>query len=269
LKLTDLIDEYMGRGKSTFTKEEALEDSGLSESAFYKASARLQDKSWLFQPRRGFFVIVRPEDRKMGAPPANEFIDYLMEYLDEPYYVGVLSAARIQGAAHQAPQVFQVVVRKTLQDIEKGRSPIRFIENKMMGEVPVEQKKVRSGYIRVSTPEATAVDVVYYRKHAAGLDNVANIIIELADKLDPVKLFEAAVRMHGMATVQRLGFILDKYGFKRLSNPLEAWVRSQEVLRVPLLASGERAGVHHDKRWHVLVNRELDPDIGRLHRDDS
>jgi predicted transcriptional regulator of viral defense system len=110
-------------GKALFTKEEALEDSGLSESAFYKASARLQEKSWLFQPRRGFSVIVRPEDRKMGAPPANEFIDYLMEYLDEPYYVGVLSAARIHGAAHQAPQAFQVVVGKTLQDIEKGRSP--------------------------------------------------------------------------------------------------------------------------------------------------
>jgi predicted transcriptional regulator of viral defense system len=261
LKLTDLIDEYIGRGESTFTKEEALEDSGLSESAFYRSSARLQEKNRLFQPRRGFFVVVRPEDQKWGSPPAKEYIDYLMDFLDKPYYVGVLSAAQIHGAAHHAPQVFQVVVESTLPDIETGRAPIQFIENGNLEEVALEEKKTRTGYIQVSTPEATVVDVVYYRKHAAGLDNVANIIIELAEELDPSKLFEAAVRMHGTATLQRLGFILDKYGFKRLSDPLESWVRNQDVSRVPLLPSGERSGVHHDKRWHVLVNRELDPDV--------
>jgi len=204
-------------------------------------------------------VVVRPEDQKWGAPPAKEFIDYLMDYLEKPYYVGVLSAAQIHGAAHHALRVFQVVVETTSPDIETGRAPIHFIENSNLEEASVDRKKTRTGYIQVSTPEATVVDVVYYRKHAAGLDNVANIIIELGEDLEPSKLFEAAVRMHGTATIQRLGFILDKYGFKRRSDPLESWVRNQDVSRVSLLPSGERSGVHHDKRWHVLVNRELDP----------
>lgn len=263
MKLSDLIDDYLGRGKSTFTKEEALRKTGLSESAFYKASSRFQNKNKLFQPRQGFFVIVRPEDRNRKGPSPYDFIDQLMDYLGKPYYVGVLSAAKLHGAAHHQPMEFQVVSLEPMQDIEEGRTVIRFIENSKIDVVPVNEEKVRTGYINVSTPEATVVDAVYYRKHAAGMNNVANIIIELAgnEKLEPSKLFEASMVMHGKATIQRLGYLLDEFGFRELSKPLEKWVRNNDVTRVPLIAGGDRSGVPHDKRWNILVNTELDPDV--------
>ena len=42
--------------------------------------------------------------------PADWFIAELMQFLDLPYYVGVLSAAALHGAAHQQAQEFHVVV---------------------------------------------------------------------------------------------------------------------------------------------------------------
>jgi hypothetical protein len=40
-----------------------------------------------------------------------------MEYLELPYYVALLSAAAIHGAAHQKSQEFQVITNKSLRTI--------------------------------------------------------------------------------------------------------------------------------------------------------
>ena len=263
MRLSDLVNTYLSRGKSTFTKQEALEDSGLSQSAFYKGSSRLQKKGRLLQPSRGFFVVVRPEEERQGGPPPHEYIDQLMKYLAKPYYVGVLSAASIHGAAHHRPMEFQVVSDSSISDIEKGSTPIKFIENKRIDVVPIYEEKVRTGYIDIATPEATAVDAVYYRKHAAGIHNVANVLIELGkeDKLDPPELLEAAKNMHDRATIQRLGYLLDKFGFLELSGPLGRWLGDQDLSRTPLVPGGDRSGVPRDQKWEILVNTEVVPDV--------
>ena len=263
MRLSVLVNTYLSRGKSTFTKQEAIEDSGLSRSAYYKASSRLQRNGRLLQPRRGFFVVIRPEEEGQGGPPPHEYIDQLMKYLGKPYYVGILSAASIHGAAHHRPMEFQVVSDSSIRDIEKGSTPVRFIENKRIGVVPTYEEKVRTGYIDVATPEATAVDVVYYRKHAAGIDNVANVLIELCrqDKLNPSELLGAAKDMHDLATIQRLGYLLDKFGFLDLSDPLGKWLRDQDLSRTPLVPGADRSGVPRDQKWEILVNIEVDPDV--------
>jgi predicted transcriptional regulator of viral defense system len=49
-----------------------------------------------------------------------------MRHLDVPYYVGWLSAAAMHGAAHHAPQVFQVAVGRHVRDRTVGRTKFRF-----------------------------------------------------------------------------------------------------------------------------------------------
>ncbi len=50
-----------------------------------------------------------------------------MEHLGAEYYAGLLSAAQIHGAAHQRPQVFQVVVGKNRPSIRCGKVIVQFI----------------------------------------------------------------------------------------------------------------------------------------------
>ena len=61
-------------------------------------------------PFRGFHLIVPPEYRALGCLPADQFVPQLMEHLGLVYYAGLLSAASLHGAAHQAPMVFQTIV---------------------------------------------------------------------------------------------------------------------------------------------------------------
>jgi hypothetical protein len=49
----------------------------------------------------GVAVVVPPEYREAGCPPASWFIHDLMRFLGQPYYVALLTAAAIHGAAHQ------------------------------------------------------------------------------------------------------------------------------------------------------------------------
>ncbi|MEF8985500.1 MAG: type IV toxin-antitoxin system AbiEi family antitoxin [Bacteroidales bacterium] len=50
-----------------------------------------------------------PEYSSRGVLPPVLFIHQLMQYIGKSYYIGLLSAAALHGAAHQQPQEFFVV----------------------------------------------------------------------------------------------------------------------------------------------------------------
>ena len=103
ITLSDFVDSLQERGQYTFSRDDALSAMGVSPVALKRAAERLKAKQRLATPRRGFYTIVPLEYRQSGAPPAASFIDQLMRFHDTPYYVGLLSAAELHGAAHQKP----------------------------------------------------------------------------------------------------------------------------------------------------------------------
>lgn len=68
LLLTNTVDERLSRGRAWFSREEALEALGLSARVFVASASRLTKKQRVLSPRRGFYLILRPEDRVAGAP---------------------------------------------------------------------------------------------------------------------------------------------------------------------------------------------------------
>ena len=109
------LERLQGAGRYTFTRAEVQKELGLSASALKSLFWRLGRQRRVDVPHRGFYVIVTPEYRRAGSLPPSWFIDDLMTHLRRPYYVGVLSAAALHGAAHQAPHEFQVVTDQSLQ----------------------------------------------------------------------------------------------------------------------------------------------------------
>ena len=73
-----------------------------------------------------------------------------MRFHDVPYYVGLLSAAALHGAAHQQPQEFQVVAGAILRPLTVGRVRIRFFFRREMAAAVTEKVKTSSGYIPVT-----------------------------------------------------------------------------------------------------------------------
>src|SRR6266508_2712401 len=106
------LDNLAAAGRHHFSSVEVRMALGVSADAVKLALNRLSKQKLIASPSRGFWVIVPPEYRSLGCPPADQFIPALMTRLKLPYYVGLLSAAQYYGAAHQRPQAFSVVLAK-------------------------------------------------------------------------------------------------------------------------------------------------------------
>jgi predicted transcriptional regulator of viral defense system len=256
----DYVDQLQAQGQYVFTSEDAGRALGISRIAVQTSMRRIAAKGRIITPRRGFAVIVPNEYRKAGTPPPSWFIDDLMKFHEQPYYVGLLSAAALWGAAHQQPQEFQVVTNKALRPCEVGRLRIRFVHKKRLDQTPTADIKTATGTMRASSPEATAFDLVKYASVAGSLDAVATVLGELAEKLDPGKLVEAAQKDVDLSVVQRAGYLIDRIGRADLTEPLAKWLAGRKPELAKLRPDRKTEDAVRDERWHVLVNAEIEVD---------
>jgi len=254
--ITDLI----SRGRYCFSTQEAAQVLGAGMIATRAALRRLRQKGELAAPYKGFYVIVLPEYRAVGCLPADHFIPSLMEHLHEGYYAGLLSAAEYHGAAHQRPQVFQVIVARNKPEIVCGKVRIQFITRKNMEKIPTSDFKTPRGYVKVSTPAATAFDLVGYFHHAAGMDNVATILAELAEGIDGKDLLAIAA-LSPLAWTQRLGYLLDLVGAEDKTRELADYISLKKPVPAPLVPSRPFRGIDQLKRWRLLVNAKVEAEV--------
>jgi predicted transcriptional regulator of viral defense system len=259
--LASWIDDRQAEGLYYFTREEAIQSLKMTEEAFRKAASRLAKKTRIVRIRSGFFVIVPLEYRASGVLPAEWFIADLMAYLEQPYYVGLLSAASLRGAAHQQPQQFQVVTTAPQREVRKKGLAIRFFFKTNFKATPVTQIKVQTGHIFVSSPEATALDLIRYARSIGGLDRVMTVLQELGESMDPGKLKDAITAEGNLVCAQRLGWLMEKSGYAALVKDLAGFIadKNPPFTRLdPSLPAGE---AERDPRWRLLVNTDVEGDL--------
>jgi predicted transcriptional regulator of viral defense system len=256
--LREFSEALQGSGRYAFSRAEATRALRITPIALKHAAWRLSKAGRVVAPRRGFYVIVPPEYRAAGSLPPSWFIGDLMAHLRRPYYVGLLSAAGLHGASHQSAQEFQVVTDIPLRPIRMGRTRIRFVKKAHLARTPTVDVKTPTGTMRVSTPEATALDLVRYPEHAGFLPNIVTVLGELAERLDPQALVRAAEAEPELAQAQRLGYLLERIGRGDLARPLAEWIATRAPRVAALRRDRPMARAPRDPRWRVAVNEEIE-----------
>ncbi|MFZ3253251.1 MAG: type IV toxin-antitoxin system AbiEi family antitoxin [Syntrophales bacterium] len=251
--MTEFLEALQAGGRYTFTQAEAMNAVKRTDVALEAALRRLKQKGRIANPRRGFYVIVPVEYREAGCLPANWFIHDLMQFLGQPYYVGILSAAAIHGAAHQQPMLFQVVTDRTTRLAQAGRVRIGFHMSRHIEKAPVVDIQTETGSMRVSTPEVTAFDLVRFALSAGHMGNIITVLSELVEKIDSQTLTSIA-DLYAVSDVQRLGYLLERLDENLLADPLVGWLKARRF-RPVLLAPGQPKGnALSDSRWRVIPN---------------
>ena len=168
-----------------------------------------------------------------------------MRWEDEAYYVGLLKAAELHGATHQAVMQFQVVCGKRLPEIRAGRNLIVFYFRREIGTplAAVEDRKTDTGTMKISSAALTALDLLRYPQASGGIDSVATVLAELAPAIEPDKLASLST-MAERSVVQRLGYLLDCVGADRLTGRMLDGLRAKAPLR-----------------WTELEREARDPDF--------
>jgi len=258
--LSEYVDYLQSNGNYVFTQETAKRKLRCSNAAIRVAANRLMAKKRIVKLRYTLYLIVPLEYKSAGAPPPSWYIDALMKHHNQPYYVALLSAAALHGAAHQQPQVFQVMTNKPLRFTVIGRAKITFIVKKDIKKCEVVKVKTATGYMNVSTPEVTAFDLVRYARHAGYLSNIATVLTELSEKINSEKLL-ALAKHEKPIIVQRTGFLLARYAKKNVTQPLLKWLKIQKTHITPLRTDRAYKNSPKDMDWQVLVNEEIEVDI--------
>lgn len=268
--IQEFVDSQLVRGRGFFTKPAALANLGLSPGALKSAIARLSKKGSLVSPRRGFYLILRPEDRVLGAPDPARWIDPLMKFLEVDYRISLLRAAAFHGASHQAAMVFQVIAPRQLPDIKIGRQQIEFLFqsprafSKVNRPEWLAQLKTDAGFANIAGAELALLDICRYFHQAGGISGAAQAVHDLGKKADARTLAKAASAYENSA-VRRLGFLLERFGHSKQSNALRPFAekaKSYKVLDpsakpiVPELAPTEE----RNAVWKLIINVPVEID---------
>lgn len=254
---SELWDELLAQGRSTFTVVDLQQRSGASIESVYSAVKYAMDRNRLFSPVRGLYVIVPPEHRAEGVVPAVQFVDPMMNHLGIDYYVAYAAAAQWWGAAHQAPQVFDAVTSRHVLDRDLGPVRMRFHASSHIEADSVRRVAGPRTMLNVASATLTAVDLASRPRFAGGLSAVATILAELPG-LDGDRLAALAER-RTTAVARRLGWLLelvrddlDLDGLHQVARPAHG--------RPTLLRPGGTRHGRRDDRWSVIVNTTVKPD---------
>ena len=266
------LDERLGRGRAYVTKAEAQRALGLSATAFTGSAARLIRQRHLARPKRGFYLILRPEYRAAGAPDAARWIDPLMHHLGLDYRISLLRAAAFHGASHQAAQLFQVVVPKQLRSIAIDRQRVQFVYQAPQAFAIVnqprwlDQLKTDAGFAKVAGIELVLLDAVRYFHQAAGLNGAAQIVHDLGARAVPRTLAKAAAAYEN-STARRLGYLLEHFGHTRQVSALRPFARVAKSMKpldpsVKRIAALGSAGgtASQAPTWKLILNVPVEID---------
>ena len=137
---------------------------------------------------------------------------------------------------------------------------VAFVARKRLTDVPVQSFNTPRGMVLVSSPEATALDLVGYAHHAGGLGQVATVLSELAERIDPEKL-AAVAQTAPVQWAQRLGYLLDHLGFAAKTPALREYVRAHAKQSTVLLTKAPPKSSRRNRGWKLCVNADVEAEL--------
>ena len=161
------IEECQSKGKLAFSLAELKKNfESDSETSLKRVLDRLSEKEKVVSVFKGYYVIVPPQYSSKGILPPAMFIDGLMKFLERKYYVALLNAAALHGSSHQQPQEYFIVTEyPVLRATSKKGIKINYISTRQLPpESLTEKKKTETGYINISNPLLTSIDLISYEK---------------------------------------------------------------------------------------------------------
>lgn len=267
-KFSEYLKDLRKSGQISFTVDQAVSDLKISKSSVLAAIHRIKKHGEIISPAKGLYVIIPPEHQLQGCLPPEELVPILMKHLEVNYYVGLLSAAMYHGSTHQKPNSFQIIADKQiLRDLTFGQISIEPIYKKSLANLPLQEITVDSGYLKISSAELTAMDLLLYSSRSGGLNHIATVLAELVQAIDLSKLLELASFSDSQYWLQRLGYILEKIDSEKPDHKkeiicgLQEYLSSKKLRFTALTPEIPPQNYPRCKKWMVIENTTVESDL--------
>ncbi len=254
-RVARLLDDAQSKGQLVVTLSGLATEGHLTPMAVQRQLDHVKERFLRLPVRPSAYLLVAPEHRARGAPPVAAWLDADFRAREEPYYLGLLSAAALYESSQQAAQVTQVMVTRPMRPFEMGRLRVEFFVKTDLSKTPLRSIQGLPAPLAVSSPEATALDLVAFNSRIGGISRVAEVLAGMTGTLRPAGLRSALAAESRVAVKQRLGYLLDRLGMTRLASIVELGL-PRKLAPVLLQQEGTRsvpAGTILG-RWKVLDN---------------
>ena len=248
----ELISRAEFTGEKVLTGEYAATVFGDKKKAA-KTLYRLSKKGRLIQIQRGrYFIVPIRAPKQLWMP--NEYIAAKYWMGNTPYYIGYFTMYNYWGFTEQIPQILFVL--NTAKSLEKTIGVLRFkaVKISMDKYYGIQELKIDGEKVNISDKERTLVDFVY--NPLGSFDNLKEVLISNAPKIDMEKFAEYLVKYPEMAVRKRAGYILEKAGtgarfLKKIKKTFDP--DASKVVLNPFNKSGKGK---IDRNWGLLINEK-------------
>jgi hypothetical protein len=253
------LNQSQARGEFIISVGQLARTGQMTHLAVRRQLEHLSQRVQHLPGRPSAYLIVPPEHLARGAPPVAAWLDTYFRLRGQPYYVGLLSAAALHGSSSQALQVTQVLTTKPTRPMDIGRLHVDFYVKTHLRQTPLSALTGMPASLAVSSPEATALDLIAFSHRIGGIRRATEVIADLKGVMSLVGL-RTALRAETQTSVkQRLGFVLSFLGLDRMAEEIRRSLPKR--LAVALLQTqapvAHRAGDAHQP-WMVLDNVGLE-----------
>ena len=249
------VDKCVAYGRHGLSLAEVVRETGLSERSAKDQMRRLGRKTMRVARWQPFFLIkASAGDAAAGGPPYDRWLDDYFAWLGHPYYVGLQSAAAIHGSQPQALQTTQILTDAPRREARVGRQRLRFFVKSSCAASLMQEAPRAFAPMKVSTPETTVFDLVRYAPRIGGIARVAETISPMLHLLQPPRIKSVLKMEDEVSTTQRLGFIFDKIGSRKLASAAEECLPLR-CAWIPLaVGATDEADAARNRRWHIVEN---------------
>lgn len=257
-RVARLLDQLQAQGQFVVAVEELARASGLTYLAVRRQIDRLSRRVARLPGRPSAYVLVPPEHQIRGAPPVEAWLDAYFRLRDQPYYLGLLSAAAMHGSSQQAVQVTQVLTTRPMRPLAIGRVHVTFYVKSSLRQTPLSLLAGMPAPLAVSSPEATAIDLVAFSDRIGGIAQATRVIEGLKPAMTLSGMKRALAAEPQAAVKQRLGYVLSVLGWNRMADEVRKSLPHRlapAVLQTRTQPGAPRGTLRQP--WMVLDNIDL------------
>lgn len=212
---------------------------------------RKQPSTWLLMPL---------DEPGQGAPDKVRWLHQFLEQEDSTCYLGLLSAARHWGATQCPATVEHVLGARIKRGLSVPGLTIQFFHKRDAANTPTLQLPESEGSFRVSTPEATVLDLIRHMDDIGGSERLILAFCELAVHLTSEGWAEALQASNNVACAQRAGFLLAQLGFETLAGLTHQWIGGRRTNTIVFSPKTLCATPYLNERFRVRYG-ELEKEI--------
>jgi len=255
-RVARFLDDLQARGDLVVSVDEAAKQNVLTRIAALRQLERLAPRTTRLPGRPSAFLVVPPEHRMRGAPPVAAWLDEYFRARGDLYYVGLLSAAALHGSSSQAVQVTQVILRRPRRPIVVGKIHLDFYVKSKLELTPLTEIPGLPAPLAVSSPEATALDLIAFSHRLGGIERALEVIKGLKPVLTAPGLRSAICRGVPVTVLQRIGYVFEMLRFDSLADIVQGALPKHFPAAL-LQAHGQRIKGPAHEPWAIVNNTQL------------